>query len=104
MEYSRFVALDAIDTGLAETIEHVRAHLSEIATADDNPNTLADEVLLEFRYIGKKKLADRGILVTGVLKDSQPVAAYFAPSFDPDEDDQYRWEDEGGYYNGSRET
>ena len=89
MEYSRFVASDAVETGLEATIEHVRSHLSEIATSDDDPTTFAENVEVRLEQ------QDDGILVIGHL-DAAPQAYYLADDYVPIDDGEYRWEDEGG--------
>lgn len=98
MEYSRFIANEALEFGLDETIMHVRAHLSSVADADDDPDTHADDVLI--------RLEDKedGVLVIGYL-NQEPQALYLSPDYKPEDDGQFywddpdegRWEAEGGY-------
>lgn len=61
------------------TIDHVRAHLSAVATPDDNPDTHAAAVHIELRD------QDGGQLVLGEL-DAEPVADYLRDDYDPETD------------------
>lgn len=76
MTYSRFVAASADDTAIAATEAHVRAHLSSVADAGDNPGTHADAVRVLVRPV------DNGVLVVGSL-DANPTAPYLAEGYDP---------------------
>ena len=58
---------------------HVRAHLSSVATADDDPDRYAAEVYIVVAVDGD------GVRVTGSL-DREPGAAYMLPEFDPEQD------------------
>lgn len=58
---------------------HVRAHLSSIATPDDDPDLLAEDVNIVV-------VADQGgVKITGTL-DAEPVAEYLRDDFDPEHD------------------
>jgi hypothetical protein len=63
----------------SETAVHVRAHLSSIATPDDDPDLLAGVVQIV------AVAEDGGILITGTL-DAEPVADYLRDDFDPEQD------------------
>lgn len=86
MEYSRFVARDAVETGLDATIKHVTEHLSSVADADDDPETFAADVVIHLIA------EDDGILVRGSL-DAEPNAFYLAPGYVPVDDGEFKWED-----------
>lgn len=58
---------------------HVRAHLSSVASGDDDPDRYAAEVAVRSSVVGD------GLLVVGTL-DRDPVADYLRPDFDPEED------------------
>lgn len=58
---------------------HVRAHLSSVASADDDPDEYAAEVDVTAAADGD------GVLITGTL-DRDPVADYLRPDFDPEQD------------------
>jgi hypothetical protein len=73
LTYSRWAPADAVP----ETIDHVRAHLSSVATPDDDPTRYADEVDVTLAKDGD------GILISGQL-DREPVADYLRPDFDPE--------------------
>jgi hypothetical protein len=60
-------------------VDHVRAHLSAVATPDDNPDTYADTV-----HINQVD-QDGGVLVVGEL-DAEPDADYLMPGFYPDQE------------------
>lgn len=83
MRYRRDVARDdqvAID---AETA-HIRAHLSAVADADDDPDTNADDVTITVtdHVDGDPAL----VSIVGEL-DMEPDAPYLRPGYDPDADD-----------------
>ncbi|WHT21030.1 hypothetical protein N8J89_08165 [Crossiella sp. CA-258035] len=78
MRYSRFVPANAAEA-LPATAEHVRAHLSSVADADDDPTAHADDVRILV------KPAPGGWLVVGAL-DAEPNAPYLQPGFDPYDD------------------
>lgn len=88
LTYSRFVAAAALDPAaagegpdvLADTVAHLRAHLSSIADPDDDEDTHAADVHVELH-----KQPD-GILVVGYLADAQPDAPYLREGYDPDTD------------------
>ena len=63
----------------AETEAHVRAHLSAVASPDDDPDQYAEQVV-----ISRVDQRD-GVLITGVLAHD-PVADYLHPAFDPEAD------------------
>lgn len=73
LTYSRWAPAAAVP----DTIDHVRAHLSSIATPGDNPDTYTAAVDVTLAKDGD------GILITGEL-DREPVADYLRPDFDPD--------------------
>lgn len=73
MRYTRWTPFDQVPA----TVEHVRAHLSAVASPDDNPDTHADDVHIDMRD------HDGGVLVFGEL-DADPVADYLRDGFDPD--------------------
>lgn len=75
IKYSRWAPRDA----LPEVESHVRAHLSSVATGDDDPTTLAGDVV-----ITRVDQAE-GVLVVGEL-DAEPVADYLRPGWTPEQD------------------
>lgn len=75
MRYSHWTPFDQIPA----TVGHVRAHLSSIATAGDNPTTYTDDVAIDLRE------QDGGMLVIGQL-DQPPMADYLMPGWYPDQD------------------
>jgi hypothetical protein len=76
MTYSRFVPASAGADALFETERHVRAHLSAVATTDDDPDTHADQVTVVFHP------QPDGTLLVGHL-NATPTAPYLAPGHDP---------------------
>ncbi len=58
---------------------HVRAHLSSVADANDDPTTYADRVRIS------RENKDDGVEITGEL-DVEPNAPYLRPGFDPEQD------------------
>jgi hypothetical protein len=75
LRYSRWSPHDrALDVE-----EHVRAHLSSVADANDNPATYADQVRIS------RENEDDGVLVIGEL-DAELDARYLSPDFDPEQD------------------
>lgn len=76
LTYSRFVPATVDADALCETERHIRAHLSAIATVDDNPDTHAEQVRVEFHP------RTDGTLLTGYLA-AAPVAPYLEPGHDP---------------------
>lgn len=73
LTYARWAPADAVP----ETIDHVRAHLSSIATADDDPDRFADEVDIMLAKDGD------GLRITGRLA-REAVADYLRDDFDPE--------------------
>lgn len=66
-------------TALENGTEHVRAHLSAVADADDDPDTNANDVVIELQSHPE----DAGMVrIVGTL-DAEPVAPYLDPDFDP---------------------
>lgn len=63
----------------SEVAAHVRAHLSSVATADDDPDRYAGAVDIVVTVEGDR------VRVTGSL-DREPVAAYLRADFDPEQD------------------
>lgn len=76
MRYSRDVPVGSSAEVILHTEEHIRAHLSSVATPDDDPNARAEDVRIELAVVGDQ------IRITGVL-DAPPVAAYLRDDFDP---------------------
>ena len=66
---------DAIDGERA----HVIAHLSAVASADDDPETNADDVRV---WIERHPDDPAQVRIVGEL-DAEPVAPYLRPDFDP---------------------
>ena len=62
-----------------EVTAHVRAHLSSIATPDDDPDMFAADVDIVVVAEGN------GIRITGSL-DREPIAPYLRDDFDPEDD------------------
>lgn len=79
LTYSRFVPKGHPDGALIETGLHVKAHLSSVASPDDDPERFADEV--QINYLDRED----GWLVTGEL-NRPPRAAYLEEDYDPDDD------------------
>lgn len=77
--YTRDLPQDAARDLVDETIAHVRAHLSAVADADDDPETNADDVRVRVEH------RDGRIWVAGEL-DAEPVAPYLGREFDPEQD------------------
>lgn len=75
LTYSRWAPADAVP----DTIDHVRAHLSSVATPDDNPDTYADNVDITLEKDGD------GLRITGVL-DAEADAPYLRADFTPEAD------------------
>lgn len=74
--YERLVADDAAPDALRLTEAHVRAHLSAVADADDDPETNADDVRIRLVTM------PGGVMVRGTL-EAEPQVAYQQPGFDP---------------------
>lgn len=79
MEYTQDLPADPSPEDLARAEEHVRAHLSAVASADDDPETNADDVRVRLEP------HEGGVRVIGTL-EAEPVAPYLLPDFDPEED------------------
>jgi hypothetical protein len=79
--YTRDLPEDAAQDLVDATIAHVRAHLSGVASADDDPDTNADDVRVHTEH------RDGRIFVIGEL-DAEPDAPYLRPDFDPEQDVQ----------------
>lgn len=65
--------------GVAEGVEHVTAHLSAVADADDDPETNADDVAIEITDHPTDPDLTR---IVGTL-DAEPSAPYLSPDYDP---------------------
>jgi hypothetical protein len=76
LTYSRRSPLDAV----ADVEEHVRAHLSAVASPDDDGTVHAAEVRIRHEDPG-----DDGVLVVGEL-DAEANAPYLRPGFTPEQD------------------
>lgn len=74
LRYSRTTPFKNIPT----VVDHVRSHLSAVATPDDNPDQLAAAVRIDLR-----DQPDGDVLVLGEL-DGEPTADYLRHGFDPD--------------------
>ncbi|MFC6090885.1 hypothetical protein [Saccharothrix lopnurensis] len=75
MRYTRDLPEDSSEDAITAAVEHVRAHLSAVAAADDDPETNADDVRVRVeRQQGR-------IWVLGEL-DAEPDAPYLAADFD----------------------
>lgn len=77
MIYTRDLAPGHSAAELVAEHAHVRAQLSAVADADDNPDAYADDV--EVRH---ESLADGGLRIVGTL-DAEPVAPYLRADHDP---------------------
>ena len=64
---------------IAGGIEHVTAHLSAIAAEDDDPETNADDVVIDF---GPHPDDSNMTRIVGRL-DAEPNAPYLQPGYDP---------------------
>lgn len=76
LRYSRTTPFKNIPT----VVDHVRSHLSAVATPDDNPDQLAAAVRIDLR-----DQPDEMVLVLGEL-DAEPAATYLEPGFYPDQE------------------
>jgi hypothetical protein len=85
MQYERFVPLSAGPRAVVDTTEHVRAHLSSIVDPDDDFDNLAGNVTIEY------KDQNDGVMIIGHI-DGEPTAPYLNDDFDPDADDDFKWE------------
>lgn len=79
MRYQRELPADASAEMVGQAEEHVRAHLSAVASADDDPETNADDVVVTVQR------GEGAVLVVGEL-DAEPIAPYLRDDFDPEED------------------
>jgi hypothetical protein len=79
MIYTRDLPEDADQAAVDDAITHVRAHLSAVASADDDPDTNADDVRVRTEH------RDGRLFVIGEL-DAEPDAPYLRPGFDPEDD------------------
>jgi hypothetical protein len=79
LTHSRLVPFGAEPEVLDATEDHVRNHLSSVASAEDSETEYADEVSIV------QRIQDDGVLVYGVL-DREPVAPYLQDDFDPEQD------------------
>ena len=79
MIYTRDLPEDADQSTVDEVIAHVRAHLSAVASADDDPETNADDVTVRTEH------REGRIVIIGEL-DAEPDAPYLKPGYDPYED------------------
>lgn len=77
LRYSRWSPRDVVPDMEA----HVRAHLSAVADADDDPTTRAGEVRISREDSGP------GVRVTGEL-DAEPDAPYLRPGYDPEREER----------------
>ena len=78
--YSRFVAFEASEPNAVRTTEnHVRAHLSSVASPDDDEDRYFHEVQIRL------EVQESGVKVHGSL-DREPVAPYLRDDFDPEQD------------------
>lgn len=75
LTYSRWSPVEQA----SDVAAHVRAHLSSVASVDDDPGEFADEV--DVTAVGDGD----GVRITGTL-DRDPVADYLRPGFDPEQD------------------
>lgn len=75
LRYSRWSPPDRVP----DVESHVRAHLSSVADAGDDPDAHAADVRIT------REDADNGVLVVGEL-DAEPDAPYLRPGFTPEAD------------------
>lgn len=68
-----------IDALVEEGVAHVRAHLSAVADADDDPETNADDVVIAVQDHPDDPTMKR---IVGTL-EAEPVAPYLDPDYDP---------------------
>jgi hypothetical protein len=76
VKYTRDLPEDATQDQVDAAVEHVRAHLSSVASADDDPETNADDVTVRTEH------RDGRIWILGEL-DAEPDAPYLKPDYDP---------------------
>lgn len=77
LTYSRFVPFTAGFPALVDTEAHVRAHLSSVADADDDPDTRSEDTRVEHRP------QESGTLIVGFLPNAEASAPYLQPGYDP---------------------
>lgn len=75
MNYTRDLPENAPQADVDAAVEHVRAHLSAVASADDDPDTNAEDVRVRTERRGGR------IWVLGEL-DADPAADYLEAGFD----------------------
>lgn len=75
LTYSRWSPVEKA----GDVAAHVRAHLSSVASGDDDPDLFADQV--DVTAVGDGD----GVRVTGTL-ERDPVADYLRSDFDPEQD------------------
>lgn len=83
--YYQFVPEDCSEDVLKAAIQHVREHLSAVASEDDDPETNADDVVITTEPYVRESDGKPGTIVRGTL-DADPVAPYLRPDFDPEDD------------------
>lgn len=79
MRYARDVPRVSPPEVMLKTVQHIQAHLSSIATEDDNPTARAGDVLVEYAVVGDV------LRITGSL-DAEPVAPYLRDDWTPEQD------------------
>jgi hypothetical protein len=80
IRYSCWSPPESVD----EVESHVRAHVSSVASAGDDPQVYADVVTIQ-RIPDTNLWGEDGVLVLGVL-DADPIARYLMPGWDPEDD------------------
>lgn len=80
LTHSRFVPFGTPADNILATEDHVRAHLSAVASPDDDEQRYADEV--EITHV---TLGTRGIRISGTL-DRDADAPYLRDDWDPEQD------------------
>lgn len=76
IQHSRFVPFQVDAEAMLATERSVRAHLSAVASPDDDEDRYVDDVEIRF------ETHENGILITGSL-DREPDAPYLRDGFDP---------------------
>jgi hypothetical protein len=79
LKHSRFVPSGTPSDALGLTELHVRAHLSSVASPDDDEHAYAGEVRINYQ------VEENGIRVQGEI-DREPDAPYLRDDFDPERD------------------
>lgn len=77
IRYIRDAPLNTPDEVLDQVAAHVRAHLSAVASADDDPEVFADYV-----QITQEIIPYQCVRISGVL-DAEPDASYLRDGYDP---------------------